>query len=112
MKMILTVIIGIVVAALFSIWLNQRKKQRCFVCQSRKCIPVKREAKGETEIEIQKVKNIMTTATGQRGPVMPYSVSNRRYIVPGKRLFFDVTYRCKRCGKEFVCPEFMDVEKE
>ena len=111
MKMILTVIVGIIVAVLFSIWVKLHTKQRCFVCGSKRCIPVKRETKGETEVEIQKVKNIMTTATCQRGPVMPYSVSNRRYIVPGKRLFFDVTYRCKRCGKEFVCAEFIDVEK-
>lgn len=111
MKMIITVIVGILAAALLSIWLKLREKQRCFACRSRRCILVKRENKGETEVEIQKVKNIMTTATGQRGPVMPYSVSNRRYFVPGKRLFFDVTYRCKRCGKEFVCAEFIDVEK-
>ena len=110
MKQILTVIVGILVAALFSVMMKLCKKQRCLECRSRRCIPVKRENKGETEIEIQKVKNIMTTATGQRGAVMPY-ISNRRYIVPGKRLFFDVTYRCKRCGKEFVCPEFMDIEK-
>ena len=110
MKLILTVIVGILVAALFSFRLKLCKKQRCLECHSRRCILVKRENKGETEIEIQKVKNIMTTATGQRGPVMPYSVSNRRYIVPGKRLFFDATYLCKSCGKEFVCPEVVDVE--
>ncbi len=110
MKAILSVIAGIIFALMFCLY-RRRKKVECPECHRRKIVFVKCEIKDEKEIEICKVKNIMTTATGQRGFVMPYSVSNHSYIIPGKRLFFDVTYFCKRCGTEFICPEFTDVEK-
>ena len=109
MGLIIAVVVAIFGAALMGALLKYLGKAKCPDCGSRKCLLISRTDKGSCDIDIRKIKNIMASGTSQSPTIMPYRVSNRRYIVPGTRYFFESTYRCTHCGKEFVCSGYKDI---
>ena len=91
-------------------------KVKCPYCGSRNCVFINSVDTGYEAISIKKEETIEHYNKDQligkdpKAFELPSSVSKRKYYVPGTRYFFDSTYRCNKCNRQFVRSEHNDVE--
>ncbi len=112
--LIITIIV-IIGLAVLSAYL---KLPKCPNCKKRKSKETDRKISYEEKIKIKKEEQVAHYSKNQisYGQIRfgqknnPSSVTVRKYTVPGKRIYYDVTYHCNNCGTEYTRTETKDEE--
>lgn len=118
-------IITVAVLLLLSILCKYLERAQCPNCKSRKVAEIGREEIGsepklfKETVRLKEYNNKGNHRTdwGHRAASNQYvnpptKIITKEVIVEGKRTWYNVGYRCKKCNNEFLVKEYIDTKPE